>query len=241
MDTCQGAWLKGSGYQYLIVCLDDCSRFVVNAAIFSTDSTWTNMCVIKDMIKKWGLPHILYTDNASHFKTIRHEKLPGWLSAKEYPLTRLQEVLLELGIRHITHHPFNPRAKGKIERFFRFVQARCLQNNTARNLVELNYQFYQWLKWYNYEHVNRTTGRKACELLSPSMFKPVPPEINLDELFVVKETRLVRKDNSITFRGKTYYIPAKHHLAGLKVEVHITEHHLAIYYQGQFLIRLANN
>ena len=87
MDTCIGAWLTGSGYQSLIVCLDDCSRFIVSASIFKADSTWTNMCAIRDMIEKWGLPEILYTDNASHFKTIRHEKLPGWLSTKEYPLT----------------------------------------------------------------------------------------------------------------------------------------------------------
>jgi transposase InsO family protein len=118
VDTCISAWLKGEKHQSLIVCLDDCSRFIVSAGIFSTDSTWTNMCIIKNMIKEWGLPSMLYTDNASHFKTIRHEKLPAWIDKSAYPLTRIQQVLAELGITHVTHHPFNPRAKGKIERFF---------------------------------------------------------------------------------------------------------------------------
>lgn len=238
MDTCQGAWLKGAGYQYLILCLDDYSRFVVGARIYATDSTWTNMCVIRDVIEQWGLPEILYTDNASHFRITRYEKLRPWNEPEQHQ-TRIQCALAELRITHVAHHPFNPRAKGKIERFFRFIQNRCLQHNTARNLAELNYQVYEWIKWYNHEHVNRTTKQKPCERLSPSVFRSLPAEVDLDQIFVVKETRKVRKDNGISFRGKQYRIPEEYHVAGQTVEIHIMDTWISIYFQGKFLTKLA--
>lgn len=236
MDTCVGAWLQGSGYQHLIVCLDDCSRFVVSAGIFSTDSTWTNMCVIRQMIESWGLPGILYTDNASHFKVIRHKDLKPWNYPDHYR-TRIQEVLAQLGITHIAHHPFNPRAKGKIERFFRFVQGRLLKPNTARNLIELNFQLYQWLKWYNFTHVNWTTKQKPCERTSLSSFRPLPQGINLDDIFVVKETRRVNGDNSFSFRGKTYFVPEQYHVAGRTVELRLTDDRMAVWFDGKELIK----
>lgn len=236
MDTCVGAWLTGSGYQNLIVCLDDCSRFVVSAGIFSTDSTWTNMCVIRQMIELWGLPGMLYTDNASHFKVIRHKGLKPWNYPDHYR-TRIQEVLAQLGVTHVAHHPFNPRAKGKIERFFRFIQARLLRNNTARNLIELNFQLHQWLKWYNFTHVNWTTKQKPCERTSPSSFRPLPQGTNLDDIFVVKETRRVNGDNSFSFRGKIYFIPQEHHVAGRTVEVRLTDDRMAVWFDGKELIK----
>lgn len=240
MDTCQGAWLKGSHYQYLIACLDDHSRYVVSASIYSTDSTWTNLCVIRHLVETWGCPEILYTDNASHFKTIRHQDVHPWQNPDKYR-TRIQEVLASLGITHVAHHPFNPRAKGKIERFFRFIQGRLLRANQARNLAELNFELHQWLKWYNSKHVNGTTKRAPATRLEPSVFKPVPEHLNLDELFVVKETRVVRNDNSISFRGKRYFIPLKHHVAGLKVEVHIRNGIIALYWRGKFLAKFTTN
>jgi transposase InsO family protein len=240
MDTCEGAWLQGSGYQYLIACLDDHSRFVVSAAIFSTDSTWTNMCAIRQMVENWGLPGILYTDNASHFKVVRHKDIPPWHDPKRYR-TRIQDVLTELGITHLTHHPFNPRAKGKIERFFRFIQGRLFKDHTARNLAELNFQLYQWLKWYNFEHVNRVTKQKPCDRTSPSSFRSVPADMNLDRVFVIKETRWVNKDNSFSFRGTTYFIPEQHHVAGCKVDVHLANDYMRVYHQGTFLIELKVN
>jgi transposase InsO family protein len=240
MDTCVGAWLQGSGYQNLIVCLDDHSRFVLSAAIFSTDSTWTNLCVIRQMIESWGLPQILYTDNASHFKVIRHKDLRPWNYPEHYR-TKIQEILLQLGITHVAHHPFNPRARGKIERFFRFIQARLLRGNTARNLAELNFQLYQWLKWYNFEHVNRVTKQKPCERTSPSSFRPLPSDLNLNHIFVIKETRWVNKDNSFSFRGVTYFIPEKFHVAGCRVELHLANDRMRVYYQGTFLIELKVN
>jgi len=236
MDTCIGAWLQGSGCQDLIVCLDDHSRFVVSAGIYSKDSTWTNLCAIRQMIESWGLPQILYTDNASHFKTTRHQDIPAWVDKRAYPPTRIQEVLAQLGVTHLAHHPYNPRAKGKIERFFRFIQGRLLRHNTARNLIELNFQLYQWIKWYNFEHVNWTTKQKPCERTSPSSFRPVPSAINLNEVFVIKETRMVNKDNSFSFHGKIYFIPGQHHTAGRMVELRLADDRMAVYYDGKELI-----
>jgi transposase InsO family protein len=236
MDTCHGTWIKGERRQYLIACLDDYSRYIVSFSIYTTDSAWTNMCVIRNMIEHYGCPHILYTDNASHFKVIRHESLKPWHNPEQY-CTKIQSILTALNIRHIAHHPFNPRAKGKVERFFRFARDRFFKHHTAHNITELNKQFSEWIHWYNNQHVNRTTKQQPCKRLKPSVFKRIPSTRTLNRLFVITETRKVRKDNSVSFKGNQYFIPEKHHVARLTINIHITDTHITLSFKGCELIK----
>lgn len=53
-------------------------------------------------------------------------------------VTELHRALLELGVILITHLPGNARAKGKIERLFRFIQERFISEHTAKTLDKLN-------------------------------------------------------------------------------------------------------
>jgi hypothetical protein len=85
------------------------------------------------------------------------------------------------------------------------------------------------------------TKQKPCDRLPPSSFKPLSPEIDLDKIFVIKETRKVSKNNHVSFRGAHYHIPEKFHIAGTKVDVHITDHYISIYSNGRFVIKLAVN
>ena len=43
----------------------------LHARFFQTDSTETNMTMIRDYIGKYGRPVAIYADKASHFKTTR--------------------------------------------------------------------------------------------------------------------------------------------------------------------------
>jgi len=86
-------------------------------SFISQESTKSNMKVIKEYIKKEVFFMALYTDRASHFKTIRHGGLHYNVSF-EHGDTQIQRALKELNIELI--HTNSVQAKGRIERLFRF-------------------------------------------------------------------------------------------------------------------------
>lgn len=76
--------------------------------------------------------------NDSKFKVIRHGN-SRFFDYKEETLagetiTEIHRALLELGIVLLPHEPGNARAKGKIERVFRFIQERFISEHTAIRL-----------------------------------------------------------------------------------------------------------
>jgi len=126
MDTTSGAWLEGYRQVYLVLILDDYSRTIVAGHFMDSDSTYNNMLVLREAINKYGLFNLLYVDNDSKFKVIRHGNSRFFDYREETlageTITEIHRALLELGIVLLPHEPENARAKGKIERAFRFIQ-----------------------------------------------------------------------------------------------------------------------
>ncbi len=83
-------------------------------------------------------------------------------------------ALRELDIQLLSHLPGNAQAKGKTERFFRFLQGRVLAHNRAESLEELQAWNLssplqdEWIEAYNARHLNRDTGCTPAERLEPS-------------------------------------------------------------------------
>jgi transposase InsO family protein len=120
MDTSWGYWLS-SRRLCLIVLLDDHSRYILAARFFSEDSAYNNMLMIREAVTRWGSFKVLYTDNASFFKAIRHNKSFYQVHHQEEYESQITRACREVGITHITHKPYQPQGKGKIERLFRFT------------------------------------------------------------------------------------------------------------------------
>jgi len=146
-DACEGAWLKGYRRVYLICFMDAYSRYILDWQWVASNSAWANISVLRSVIAKYGVPELFYTDNASFYKVIRHEKSP-WQKQKpqdEYETT-IQRIILDLGSVMVNHKPYEPQGKGRIERFFWFMQERFIKEHTAKSLEELNRQFKVWVK-----------------------------------------------------------------------------------------------
>ena len=224
MDTTSGAWLEGYRRIYLVLIVDDFSRTILAARFFDSDSTYNNMLVLREAVERYGVFPILYADNDSKFKLIRYEG-SRFFNYKEDTLegetvTEIHRALLELGITLVTHLPGNAKAKGKIERLFRFIQERFIREHTAKNLDGLNAQLERWVAWYNNHHVNRDTGCAPKDRQMPSAFRPLDG-LNLDDVFCLKQERKVAKDNSFSLDGVTYTIPREHNMVAFKVKLHI--------------------
>ena len=244
MDSTSGAWLEGYRQVTLVLILDDYSRTIVAGHFMDSDSTYNNMLVIREAAQEYGLFSLLYVDNDSKFKVIRHGN-SRFFDYKEETLagetiTEIHRALLELGIVLLPHEPGNARAKGKIERVFRFIQERFIPEHTAITLEETDTQFQRWINWYNTHHVNRDIGVVPRSRLQPSVTRPLPQELNLDDVLCFKQERKVAKDNSFSLDGVSYTIPREHNMVAFKVKLHIQPGmKIGVWHSEQFICELA--
>ena len=223
MDTSVGAWLEGYRRVCVVAILDDYSRAVVAAGVFASDSSYHSLLTLRQAMELYGRPRVLYTDNDSKFRltryqhsrfyTYRQETLEGLVE------TEIGRALRELDVQLLSHLPGNAQAKGKIERFFRFLQERVLTHNQAASLEELQSLVDRWVAAYNSQHVHRGTGCTPAQRLQPSVTRPL--EGNADDIFCLKEERKVAKDHTITLDGVTYTLPSEPCLVAFKVQLHI--------------------
>ncbi|MBI4981405.1 DDE-type integrase/transposase/recombinase [Candidatus Woesearchaeota archaeon] len=242
MDTSEHFWLPLLGKETSMVALeDDHSRDLLDAELVEHDTTWNNMCLIRRVIEEYGLFQTLYTDNDSMFKLIRS----GWSRHFEYKVdlervqTQIHRSLLELGIGFIHTRPFEPQGKGKLERLFGFMQERlCPVLNKVKNLKVANKIIQNWRSWYN-KRVHSITKERPIDRHEPSVFKPLPSDINLDDVFCFKYQRTVKSDNTFSFDNKTYQISQftnRISYAKAEVELHVLPgRYIRVFYKEQFV------
>lgn len=243
MDTLEGCWLKGYRRTYLIAIMDAFSRYILGWKWVDSDNTWNNILVLRSVITKYGVPEMLYTDNASFFKTIRHgnSTYQKHKPDDEYETT-IQRIMLDLGSILVNHKPYEPQGKGRLERFFRFVQDRFIPEHTATNLEELNRQFGFWVRWYNTKHIIRTIDCVPKDRLDTSSFKPVAEDLDLDRIFSYQHTRKVDKYNGFSFEGSQYIIdkesckkvPGKC-LVAYALHLYVTPDTITVYWHDMFI------
>lgn len=241
-DVCEGTWLKGYRRVYLITFLDAYSRFIVGWRWVDSDSAWNNILVLRAVIDKYGVPEMFYTDNASFYKVIRHNQsvYQNHKPNNEYETT-IQRIILDLGSVMVNHKPYEPQGKGRIERFFRFMQDRFIPEHTANNLEELNKQFKVWVNWYNTKHIIRTINCVPKDRFNPKGFKPVPEDLDLEKAFSYHYTRKVDKYNSFSFEGSDYVLESencKHFYGSLsccKISLYVTQSYIVVYHQDKLI------
>jgi len=240
LDTCEGYWLHRRRV-CLIATMDAFSRYLIGWRWVKENSAFANISVLRSVIEKFGLFEMLYTDNMSYFKVIRHNRsiYQRHKSPEAYE-TEISRMMTDLGILMVTHRPYHAWAKGRLERFFRFVQERFIPEHTARNLEELNNQFARWIGWYNEHHVIRTIGSRPKDRFDPSGWKPVPKTTDLDWIFSYHDTRKVDKYNGFSFEGHHYLLDEKNCrprgcLTGCTVALGITEDRIRVYWNGKLI------
>ncbi len=238
-DVCEGAWVKGYRRVYLIAFMDAYSRYIVGWNWVDSDNAWNNICVLHSVALKYGVPELFYTDNASFYKTIRHNQsiYQEHKSEDEYETT-IQRIIIDLGSVMVNHKPYEPQGKGRIERFFRFMQDRFIEEHTAKNLEELNKQFKKWVNWYNTKHIIRTIECVPKDRFNHEKFKPVPEDLVFEKVFSYQYTRKVDKYNSFSFEGSNYTINpdnCKHFngcLVACKIQLYAMSEIIVAYHQN---------
>ena len=111
------------GKVHLVAALDDHSRFCVGAKFVRRKGEVQVLGVLAELLGRWGLPAAVLTDRAVMFFGTR--ELPSGT-------TTYQMALDALGVRAAFAAPYKPRTKGKVEKFFSFVQRDFLEEVRTR-------------------------------------------------------------------------------------------------------------
>ena len=116
---------------------------------------------------------------------------------------------------------YDPEAKGGIERLFRTFREEVLDELGERvvTLAELNGMLWSWLSTEYHRRQHGGTGRMPLEhWLSQCDTLRRPPRAEvLDEIFLHRERRKVRRDGTVRFAGR--FLEVRPELVGQTVEL----------------------
>lgn len=124
IDTMIHDWFEDRGQKAVLICLIDDATSRVLMRFYATDSTETNMTILRDYIKHYGHPMAFYGDKASHFHTARQSTAEEQLEGLA-PGTQIGRALRELDMTYIIAH--SAQAKGRVERSFETAQDRLIK------------------------------------------------------------------------------------------------------------------
>ena len=101
----------------LITFLNDASRCVTGAGLFTQATSENAVVVLQQAIKQFRTPATILSDNGSCFVGMRKGNPKG-----SWKPTAFEEALLGKGIKLINSRAYHPQTNGKIERFHRTIE-----------------------------------------------------------------------------------------------------------------------
>lgn len=209
---------KNLGILYLIATLDDHSRFVPAGRWFRTQGKMHVFQVWYESLSKCGLPLAMLQDEGSQYKA--HTRF-GTADYEWYAK--------RVGIKLIWAK--SAQCKGKIERFWGFVQDDFVPEViNAKTLEEVNGKWKLWLAKYNYVFKSEYFGN----ITRVSRYHPSErrlTQLELQTLLTVEERRKVSRENTISLYGKRYIIPSGY--IGCRIWVKIKGNKLLFEANGQ--------
>lgn len=189
-DGSKHAW-NGQEDWVLIAGIDDASSEIPYAEFFTVENTWNCMKVLKEIIKRKGIPVSLYTDKA------------GWLAGgKRQEFTQFVRACEELGITVIPAN--SPQAKGRIERAWDTLQSRLIPELRLAGITTMPAanQYLNETFLPKYWNIRNTVVPKN----EISRYQKIPEWLNLEETLCWKYDRHVRHDTTFSFAGSLWKI-----------------------------------
>jgi hypothetical protein len=182
------------GTLYLIATLDDHSRFVPSGRWFKTQGKMNVFQIWYDSLSRYGIPKKMLQDEGSQYKArVRFGNADYEWYAKQIGVELIWATKAEV--------------KGKIERFWKFVQSDFVPSVlNAKTIEEVNGNFKVWLAWYNYKFKSPYFDNET----HAARYKPSErrlKRVELETLLLIEERRKVTRESTISLYGKHYYVP----------------------------------
>jgi len=189
---------------YLLSQIDGATRYVPHSYFALSEGAACQEYGLQQAIAKHGLPRTYYVDLGS-----------------AYIADSLVLICAELGIRLLHTGVRDCEAKGVIERWHRTWREEVEDElpDHPLPLAELNAKHWAWLAAEYHARRHDTTGKAPREhwLSEVEHLRRLPRQKTLDEVFLHRERRFVRKDGTVRFRGG--YLEVRPELVGREVEL----------------------
>jgi transposase InsO family protein len=203
---------QGMRKVYLVSMMDDASRLITHSAFCLGETALDVEGVLKQAVLKRGIPKKFIIDNGSAYRA--HS---------------LQSVCAHLQIRLIYCPAYEPQGKGKLERFHRTFRASFLDEldlTAIHSLEDLNARLWVWLEQTYHHRAHAGLGKDITPLMRWRAdlihVRRVNPQDNIDDLFLHRHSRKVRKDGTVQWEGDFYEVPYQYagHTVMLVVDPH---------------------
>jgi transposase InsO family protein len=139
-------YLSGIPVLYLVVIVDDHSRFCVGAELFHDQKGERLIGVLHKCCIRHGKPQKLLTDQGSGFYS--------W-SARQ---TLFQQYLDDQAIEHIVSEPHSPQSQGKVERLIQTIKRECLGRVRFNSYSEAVEGIADYIRGYNFGRPHQGIG-----------------------------------------------------------------------------------
>ena len=200
MDGSHHDWLEGRGPELVLMGYIDDATNTIFARFYDYEGTIPAMDSFWQYIKKYGLPQSVYLDRHGTYKSWHKLSVSEYAQGLSVPLSQFERALKDLGVQVI--HAYSPQAKGRVERLFGVLQDRLVKKMRLRGTKtkeEANELIKEYLPAYNKKF--SVTAAKSAD-----MHTQLPKYFNLNRILCIKTERIIKGDNTITFKRKLYQI-----------------------------------
>lgn len=228
-DSSYHYWSPYISYKfYLILTTDDYSRKVVYAKFVAKESSWEHILAAKEVCIIYGVGLAYYVDNHSIFRFICHGK-SIWQNQRlktDEGFVQWKKAVEKAGWT-VWYAP-KARAKGKVERKFRYLLDRILRRcakEEVKTIERAQEILDEEIYHYNFEHIHKETGeipeerwRRAIKERR-SLLKPLRlgKDQSLKDIFCLRFERIVSPYGKISFENQSFSVPK---LRNTKVTIH---------------------
>jgi transposase InsO family protein len=197
-DTCYFPYLRDpkgkESRTYLIAIIDDHSRLIVGARLFWEDNPYNFQQVLKDAIATYGIPKKLYLDHGPAYEN-----------------SQLRFICAEVGTTLIHAPVRDGAAKAKVERWFLSIKTQWIYGQDMAEIPSLevfNQKLSDYVRKYNLTVNSSMKEDPMSRFLATRDHCKMPKSREwLDECFMNRITRKVRKDATLSLDTQTFDVP----------------------------------
>jgi transposase InsO family protein len=157
------------GRVHPLTLLDDHARFALTITACGDEQQSTAKDRLTTLFRRYGLPHILLSDNGA-----------PWSTAGMGGLTTLEAWLVRLGVEVWHGRPRHPQTQGKVERFHGTIAAEVFAQRPFADLATTQLAFDRFRASYNHERPHEALAYAVPASRyqpSPRPFPETVPEI----------------------------------------------------------------
>lgn len=200
LDGSHHDWFEGRRQKAaLMVMIDDATNRTY-ARFFEEETTAASFETFWRYVERYGLPHAVYADKASIYRTTRDATVDENL-ADEPPATQFGRAMQELGVELILAH--SPQAKGRVERRNAVFQDRLVKALRLKGISDLE----RANELLEEEFLEQLNGKFMVPAGKPAdLHRRIGRGVKLERVLSFQDERVVQKDWTIRWHNRWFQL-----------------------------------